>query len=269
MVETFDIVDTGTSIALTVEPSEDYTAETVFVPVVETLRTYGLPDVVGFDRDPRFVGSASGRDFPSPFVRFWHCLEVEVYICPPRRPDKNAFVERFHRSLGEECLDKHRPTDLGQVREVTAAYRQHYNEERPNQAITCGNRPPRVAFPELPLRPAVPLWVDPDAWVLAVHGEHYARKVGPDGCVKLGDQRYYILKELAGKHVALEVDAPARELMVWHRKEAVKRLALKGLGRTLLAFDDFVDQLAAEARTEWRRTQAALRARRQHRWSDT
>ncbi len=92
VVETFDILDVGTSIALRVEPGEDYTAETVFTPVVETLREYGLPEVAGFDRDPRFVGAASGRDFPSPFVRFWHCLGVEPYICPPRRPDKNAVV---------------------------------------------------------------------------------------------------------------------------------------------------------------------------------
>lgn len=70
VVETFDIVDVGSSLALTVEPGEDYNAETVFTPTVEAVRTYGLPDVVGFDRDPRFVGSASGRDFPSPFVRF-------------------------------------------------------------------------------------------------------------------------------------------------------------------------------------------------------
>jgi hypothetical protein len=267
VVETFDIVDVGSSLALRVEPAEDYTAETVFMPVVETLREYGLPDVVGFDRDPRFVGSASGRDFPSPFARFWHCLGVEAYVCPPRRPDKNRFVERFHRSLGEECWDKHHPTDVGQVREVTSAYQQHYNYERPNQTVTCGNRPPRVAFPELPVRPAVPLWVDPAAWVLAVHGEHYARKVGPDGCVKLGNKRYYVHKELAGKHVALEVDAPTRELVVWHRKAVVKRLAIKGLGKTLLAFDDFVDQLRLEARTDWRHTQAALRARRQRQWS--
>ena len=267
VVETFDILDVGTSIALRVEPGADYTAETVFTPVVETLREYGLPDVAGFDRDPRFVGAASGRDFPSPFVRFWHCLGVEPYICPPRRPDKNAIVERFHRSLGEECLDKHQPTDLGQVREVTTTYHQHYNFERPNQAKPCGNRPPRVAFPELPVRPAVPLWVDPDAWVLAIHGEHYARKVGPDGCVKLGDKRYYVQKDLAGRHVALEVDAPARELVVWHRKEVLKRLPLKGLSQRPQAFDEFVDQLREEARTQWRQTQAALRARRQRQWA--
>jgi transposase InsO family protein len=267
IVETFDILDVRTSIALTVEPGEDYTAETVFTPVVETLREYGLPDVAGFDRDPRFVGAASGRDFPSPFVRFWHCLGVEVYICPPRRPDKNGIVERFHRSLGEECLDKHRPTDLGQVREVTAAYQQHYNHERPNQAKPCSNRPPRVAFPDLPVRPAVPLWVDPDAWVQVIDGEHYAREVGPDGCIKLGEKRYYVQKDLAGRHVALEVDAPARELVVWHRKTVVKRLSIKGLGQRLLAFDDFVDQLREEARSEWHRTEVALRARRQRSWA--
>jgi hypothetical protein len=81
-VETLDIVDTGTSVALTVAPGEDYTAETVFPPIIDTLRQYGLPDVVGFDRDPRWVGPASGSDFKSPFVRFWQCLGVTVYICP-------------------------------------------------------------------------------------------------------------------------------------------------------------------------------------------
>jgi hypothetical protein len=81
------------------------------------------------------------------------------------------------------------------VREVTTTFHQHYNFKRPNQAKPCGNRPPRVAFLELPVRPALLLFVDPDAWVQAIHGEHYTRKVGPDGCVKLGDRRYYVRDE--------------------------------------------------------------------------
>jgi transposase InsO family protein len=263
VVETFDILDTGTSLALAVAPDENYTAETVFTPVVDTLRQYGLPDVVGFDRDPRFVGSASGRDFPTPFVRFWQCLGVEVYICPPRRPDKNAFVERFHRSLGSECLDTHRPTDVGQVREVTSAYHQHYNWERPNQAITCGNRPPRVAFPTLPVRPEVPAFVNPDGWLRAVQGERYARKVKSDGRVVIGERYYYVQKALAGEHVVLEVDADTGELVVWHREVPIKRLELKGLRNMPLTFDAFVDQLRQEARQAWRQTQMALHARRQ------
>jgi hypothetical protein len=73
VVETLDIVDTGTSVALTIEPGEDYPAETVFAPIVQTLRQYGLPDVVGFDRDPRWVGAVSGSDDPAPL---WSLLAV-------------------------------------------------------------------------------------------------------------------------------------------------------------------------------------------------
>jgi transposase InsO family protein len=70
-----------------------------------------------------------------------------VSICPPRRPDLNAFVERYHRSYNEECLQVYRPTDLESVRMVTAAWGQHYNHERPHQGLACGNQPPRKAFP--------------------------------------------------------------------------------------------------------------------------
>jgi hypothetical protein len=95
VVEILDVVDVGTSLLLTAAPAADYTAETVFAPLVATLRQYGLPTWVTFDRDARFVGSASGHDFPSPFVRFWQVLGIQAFICPPRRPDRNAFVERF------------------------------------------------------------------------------------------------------------------------------------------------------------------------------
>lgn len=38
----------------TVEPGEGYASETVFTPVVEKQRNSGLPDLVGFDRNPLF-----------------------------------------------------------------------------------------------------------------------------------------------------------------------------------------------------------------------
>ncbi|MFL5664012.1 MAG: hypothetical protein ACJ8BW_22120 [Ktedonobacteraceae bacterium] len=41
------------------------------------------------------------------------------------------------------------------MREVTEAFLQHYNEERPHQGRTCGNVPPRVAFPTLPPLPTL------------------------------------------------------------------------------------------------------------------
>jgi len=263
VVEVLNTVDVGTSILLNAQVGEDFTAETVLPAVVETLRQNGRPQLVGFDRDPRFVGGMAGRDFPTPFVRFWHCLGVQVYICPPHRPDRNAFVERYHRSYDSECLKVHRPSETSQVKEVTEAYHLHYNTERPNQAITCGNRPPRMAFPTLPTLPALPAQVDPDSWLLAVHGRHYARKVKREGSVDLDGKRYYIKTALAGQHVSLEVDAATCELVVWHQQQVIKRLRIKGLINQPLAFEDFLAQLCREARTDWQRYCRLQRRRHQ------
>ncbi len=97
--------------------------------------------------------------------------------------ESNAFVERFHRTYGQECLQVHHPSTLQEVREVTEAFLQHYNEERPHQGRACSNVPPRVAFPTLPTLPSLPERVDPDAWLASLDQKMYLRHVGRDGCV--------------------------------------------------------------------------------------
>jgi hypothetical protein len=92
-------------------------------------------------------------------------------------------VERFHRTYGQECLHVHQPSTLQEVREVTEAFLQHDNNERPHQGRSCGNVPPRVAFPTLPTLPALPERVDPDAWLVPLDQKVYLRHVGRDGCV--------------------------------------------------------------------------------------
>jgi hypothetical protein len=62
---------------------------------------------------------------------------------------------------------------------------QHYNHQRPNQARSCGNQPPRVAFPDLPSLPKVPDLLDPAAWLRQVDGAHLVRKVQPNGSIVL------------------------------------------------------------------------------------
>src|SRR6266567_4714410 len=142
VVEIANFVDAGTSIWLHRQVGADFDAETLLEVVAQFFREHGLPARFTFDNDPRFVGSASGRDFPSALVRFLWCVGVTPNVIPPHRPDKNAYVERFHRSLGQECLQVHRPGTLSQVVSLTEAFLTHYNSERPNQARSCGNQPP-------------------------------------------------------------------------------------------------------------------------------
>jgi hypothetical protein len=73
VVETFNVVDVGTSVALEAVVRDDFTGDTTIWAMTHTFLEHGLPERITFDRDPRFVGSWSGRDFPAPFVRFLLC----------------------------------------------------------------------------------------------------------------------------------------------------------------------------------------------------
>src|SRR5579863_513672 len=108
VIEVCNFLDAGTSIALWAQAIEDFHEQTAMEAVITFLRRYGCPRQITFDRDPRWVGSVSGRDFPSPLRRLLLCLGITPPICPPHRPDKNAYVERYHRTYGQQCLQIHR-----------------------------------------------------------------------------------------------------------------------------------------------------------------
>jgi hypothetical protein len=248
-VEALNTIDTGTSILLSAHVRADFTAETALDAVMATLRAHGLPDALTFDRDTRFVGAATGRDFPSPLVRLLACLGVEIVICPPHRPDRNGFIERYHGTYERECVRVHRPATLEQAREVTAAFVRHYNDERPNQAPSCANHPPHVAFPVLPARPQLPDRVDPDGWLRLVDGRRYVRKVRHNGMVVLAGNRYYVGEKLAGQYVVLQVGAAERGVVVHHQQHVIKQLPLRGLHGETLGLDEYVELAKQDARS--------------------
>ena len=185
-----------------------------------------------------------------------------MLLCDPHSPQQNGFVERYHRTYQEECLAVDHPGTLGEVREVTAAFAQHYNYERPHQGRSCGNRPPRVAFPTLPELPAVPDLVDPDRWLQVRDGLHLVRKVRHDGTVRVDLKSYYVSRALAGQHVALHLSAPKRAWLFVHEHQVLKTLPLKGLVGQALRSEAFVQLMIGQARAERRlRTAQERRAR--------
>ncbi len=103
VIEVCNFSDAGTSIALWAQARDDFHEQTALETVITCLRQYGCPRQMTFDRDPRWVGSVSGRDFPAPLRRLLLCLGITPPICLPHRPDKTADVERFHRTYGSDC----------------------------------------------------------------------------------------------------------------------------------------------------------------------
>ncbi len=251
-VETLNMVDTGTSILVDNPMRTDFNAETVIDTVAHTFQQVGCPRQVTFDRDPRFVGSAGSTDFPAAWVRFLACLNIQAEICPPQRPDKNGFVERYNRTYEYEGIRHYRPATLDQAREMNQAVRQHYNFERPNQARSCGNQPPRIAFPDLSPLPSLPQVVDPDGWLKAIDGQRYIRRVNAAGTVSVDKHTYYIGREQHGQHVVLRVRASDQHFEVELKDQSFKVLPIKGLQHQLMTFDDYLTFIRRQAVSEWR-----------------
>ena len=64
VVEVANFIDAGTSIWLHREVRTDFDAETLLEVVAQFFREHGLPALLTFDNDPRFVGSGSRPRFP-------------------------------------------------------------------------------------------------------------------------------------------------------------------------------------------------------------
>ncbi len=252
VVEIANFVDAGTSIWLHRQVGAEFDAEGLLEVVAQFLREHGLPAMLTFDNDPRFVGSSSGRDFPSALVRFLWCVGVTPNVIPPHRPDLNAYVERFHRTLGQECLQVHLPRTHEQVQEATESFLTHYNGERPNQARSCGNQPPRVAYLAFPTLPAVPQTVDPDRWLVQVNKQAFARTIRAGGDLTINRQDYYVSRRLAGQRVTCWVNAAEKQFEIWQPAGVIKSIPIKGLHGKIMPFEEYVALMKREARSEYR-----------------
>jgi len=78
------------------------------------------------DRDPVFT-----QEFRDRLAR----AGIESIRLPRCSPNLNAFVERFNRSIKEECLERVIPMGEAHLRELVREYVAHYHEERPHQGL--------------------------------------------------------------------------------------------------------------------------------------
>ena len=130
--------------------------------------------------------------------------------------------------------------------------RYHYNYQRPNQAKSCGNQPPRLAFPQLPTLPALAETIDPDRWLEAIEGDLFKRRVSQAGTVKVDKHRYYIGRAYQGRLVVLRVDAANKQFVVELNSEPIKTVPIKGLYHGQMSFIAYLDFICEQAVSAWR-----------------
>ena len=249
-IEFLSVMDRGTSIMVYNHTQRHYNAVTALRAVVELLLVVGLPKLLRFDNDPRFVGSWQTDGYPSPLMKLLWVLGVQPDITAPGKPQHKPYVERSIRTLKYECLWLERPRDYFEAGEILDAYRPFYNHERMNQADICEDRPPAVAFPTLPNLPHIPDTVNPDAWLSRYDKRVFKRKVGQNGSAQVGKHSYYLDYWLAGQSVGFQLDAKLAVFNVFHKGNFVKQADVQGLLGHTMPFQDFVRHMLQQARTD-------------------
>ena len=61
--------------------------------------------------------------------------DTEIVLLPPKRPDLNAYMERWFRSLKSECLDRMIFFGRKSLEKSVREYVEHYHRERNHQGL--------------------------------------------------------------------------------------------------------------------------------------
>lgn len=129
-----NVLDEGVRECLAMEVDTSLPASRV-VRVLEQLKyTRGLPGQIRMDNGPELISTV---------LTEWcrdHGIKL-VYI-QPGKPNQNAFVERFNRTVRDNFLNRWLFESTGQVGEMACEWMNWYNEVRPHDA--CNGLPPTV-----------------------------------------------------------------------------------------------------------------------------
>ncbi len=152
----------------------------------------GLPDAIRSDNGAPFGSTGAGG--LSALSVWWLKLGIEPRYIPPASPQDNGRRERMHRTLKAETSKPPAETPAEQQRRFDA-FRRHFNEERPHEALA---QTPPVKLWQSPSR-AMPGRLD-DPWYDA---DHEVRRVRPTGDIKWRGEHVFVGEALAGERVGL------------------------------------------------------------------
>lgn len=124
----FTVVDQFTRECVWLEADRSMTGAKVAVALTTAAAERdGLPESITCD---------NGSEFASRIVEAW-AMEHDVRLCfiRPGRPVENGFAESFNGRLRDECLNVSWLRSLPDAKRQLAAWRTHYNEQRPHSAL--------------------------------------------------------------------------------------------------------------------------------------
>ena len=130
---TLNVIDESNREVLAIEIDISLPAARVVRMLEQLEEIHGLPKAIRLD---------NGSELRSAVFMGW-CEEkgIELQFIQPGKPQQNAYIERFNRTVRYEWLSQYEWDSLEQVQDHATRWMYTYNHERPNMAI--GGVPPK------------------------------------------------------------------------------------------------------------------------------
>jgi putative transposase len=126
-IRLFNVIDDFNREALGIEVDFSLPAEGVIRSLDQIIAWRGKPSIIRANNGPELV---SGR------LMEW-AAKHQIYIShiKPGKPQQNAYVERFNRTVRYEWLSQHYWQGINEVKEFATQWMYKYNHQRPNMAL--------------------------------------------------------------------------------------------------------------------------------------
>src|SRR5262249_17220482 len=158
----------------------------------EAFLAYGLPLAIRCDNGAPFGSRGAGG--LTRLSAWWLKLGIEPHFIRPASPQENGRHERMHRTL--KAQTSHPPaSNMAEQQARFDAFRWHYNEERPHEALD--QRLPAEGYSSSP-RPMPDRVEDP--WDDA---DHQVRRVRRSGEINWNGELVFISAALIGELVGI------------------------------------------------------------------
>ena len=222
------VLDDHSRYSLGIEACGNEQDGTVRACLTTLFRRYGLPFAMLMDN-----GSPWGDSGGQPYTVFTTWLMrhgVRVSHGRPYHPQTQGKIERFHRSLKAEVLERNSYADLPACQGAFDRWRQIYNCQRPHDAL--GEKPPVTRY-----RPSPRLFCDTLPPIAYGSGD-IVRKVDADGGISFRNRYFRIGKAFRTQPLALRATSEDGLFDVHYCTQRIGRLDLKIVGPKTCGFVD-------------------------------
>lgn len=126
-IRLFNVIDNFNREALTIEIDFSLPLARVIRALNQIIEWRGKPEAIIVDNGPEYISGA--------MVAWAEKRGIALKYIQPGKPQQNAYVERFNRTVRYDCLAQHLFDDLEQIQEHATDWMWIYHHERPNMAI--------------------------------------------------------------------------------------------------------------------------------------